>query len=270
MYTAPPGGFRNLTVEMASLTRPGDRSMTRYRHDTSKMVENNEISTGVGRWALETPNVYGNAVFVPDVTIRMQRWGAAHDMTSTKTDVESDLRNLGRPTTRTVCGQYDPSQGQGTLTPMPEAEFPQAHARLFDPPCTLRGSGFNRWEWLCQDPQENVMIPFEWAVDSRHAAKDDYDMPNCGPKGRDASLPVARPQVNPTNVIPGSAAPSLSVGVPPYREAPRGLAPPAGKSNPLAPPMGAPSVPSERTRAVTGVQSAPPFFGSSGSSGSGR
>ena len=238
---------------------PGDRSMTRYRHDTSKMVENNEISTGPGRWALEAPNVYGNAVFVPDVTIRMQKWGASHDMRSTKTDVESDLRNLGRPTVRSVCGQYEPGQGDRILTSMPEADFPQTHARLFDPPCTLRSTGINRWEWLCQNPQENVMIPFEWAIDSRHAAKDDFDMVTCGPRSRDPSLPVPKPQANPTNVIPG--APSVSAGVPPYRETPRGLQPPTGKPNPLGPVRLGPSVPTERIRAEGGVEAPPPFFG---------
>lgn len=180
--------------------------MTRIRHDTSKMVENNEISTGVGRWALEAPNVYGNAVFVPDFTIRIQKWGASHDMSSTKTDVESDLRNLSRPSVRAACGQYEPSQGIRTLTPMPEAAFPQADSRQFDPPCTLRGSGFNRWEWLCQNPQENVMVPFEWAIDSRHAAKDDYDIVTCRPRNKDPSLPVPKPQKSATNVIPGSTS----------------------------------------------------------------
>ena len=45
-----------------------DRSMTRYRHDNGKMIENNEISTGPGRWALGVPNAYGNAAFVPTAT----------------------------------------------------------------------------------------------------------------------------------------------------------------------------------------------------------
>ena len=228
---------------------PGDRSMTRYRHDTSKMVENNEISTGPGRWALEAPNVYGNAVFVPDVTIRLQKWGASHDMSSTKTDVESDLRNLGRPTVRSVCGQYEPGQGDRVLTPMPEADFPQTHARLFDPPCTLRSTGINRWEWLCQNPQENVMIPFEWAIDSRHAAKDDFDMVTCGLRSHDPSLPVPKPQANPTNVIPGSSAQPF------YRE--NAL---PGKSTPLGPSKLGPSMLTERVRVEGGVTPSPPSF----------
>jgi hypothetical protein len=43
-----------------------------------------------------------------------------------------------------------------------------------DPPCTARGSGWNRWEWLCQNPQEGIMLPFDNLVTTRLAAKDSY------------------------------------------------------------------------------------------------
>lgn len=152
-----------------------DRALTRYRHDAGKMREHNEISTGPGRWALNPPNAYGNAAFVPTVTTINQKWGAAHDMTSTKTDVESDLKNLGRPTVRTTCGQYQPEQGAAIasrLTAMPEVAFPQTSSHLADPPCTLRSTGVNRWEWLPENPQQNVMVPFPYLVDTRHESKD--------------------------------------------------------------------------------------------------
>ncbi len=186
------------------------------------MIENNEISTGPGRWALDVPNAYGNAVFAPEPTIRLQKWGAAHDMSSTKTDVESDLRNLSRPSVRVVCGQYTPDSAPvRTLTPMPEASFPEVRTRLVDPPCTLRGTGWNRWEWLCENPQENVMIPFEWAIDSRHANKDMF-RPQIGVVSRHPipdAVPVPRqprkgdaPDFN--NTIPGSSQTKGVVHVP--------------------------------------------------------
>jgi hypothetical protein len=220
-----------------------DRAMTRYSSDLCKMVENNEISTGPGRYMLGVPNAYGNATFAPNPTVRMQRWGAAHDMSSTKTDVESDLLNLGRPTTRTVCGQNAFPERQ--LTAMPEADFPMTHARLVDPPCTLRSSGWNRWAYLCQNPQENVMIPFEWSVDTRAAQKDSIYSELQGPIGQSAlvrdrqmmcgqvyvepAVPVPRPQKNFTDTVPG--APQVREGPPPpSREVGRGGSHP---SNPI-------------------------------------
>lgn len=252
-----------------------DRAMTRYRHDLNKMVENNEISTGPGRYALGVPNAYGNAVYAPNPTVRMQKWGASHDMSSTKTDVESDLRNLGRPVTRAACGShYDPARDQRRLTSMPEADFPQTHARLIDPPCTLRGSGVNRFEWLCQNPQEGVMMPFEWAVDTRHSAKDAYmtkilkpldtsiaareHTAVCGRIYMDPAVPVAR--------IPGPKdAPNFtdSLGnthtpVGPVHFTPRGP-PPVGRvyENAVPPIM---KDNAEAVRARTGILAPPPPF----------
>jgi hypothetical protein len=258
-----------------------DRSMTRYRHDVNKMVENNEISTGPGRYRLGVPNHFGNAVFVPDPTIRMQRWGAAHDMSSTKTDVESDLLNIGRTGSRVACGQYTPAEGQKRqLTVMPEGEFPQTHARLVDPPCTLRGSGWNRWEWLCENPQENVMVPFEWNVDSRHAAKDvvheqllsapleaikpvqDRRM-LCSQLYVEPAVPVAKPQAagQPTNfsdTVPGAS--QRYEATPPTARLPVTVgAPHTQVGHPDAPPRGPPNA-AELARAMWGTLAPPPPF----------
>lgn len=243
-----------------------DRAMTRYRYDIGKMAENNEISTGPGRWALGVPYHYANAAFIPEPTIRMQRWGAAHDMSSTKTDVESDLLNLGRPTTRSACGQYSPEQGRRTLTPMPETAFPRTYERLVDPPCTLRGSGWNRWEWLCQNPQEGVMMPFEWSVDSRHAAKDAAaatitkplehspaaaaHAAVCGRVYMEPAVPVARPSSrDATDAIGGAAVAAAGVG--PVRI----------RNGQPAPTVSLPTDYVDAERAATGILRPPPAFG---------
>lgn len=175
---------------------PSDRSMTRGRHDIAKMTENNEISSGPGRWALGVPNAYGNAAFIPTPTTINQRWGASHCMTSTKTDTESDLRNLGRLSVRTVAGQYHPDQGRmmaEDLVSMPEVDFPQSATHLFDPPATLRGTGINRWEWLHSNPQENVDNPFVYRVNTQQVNKDAFRLSQIRvPEGIDLGVPVAR------------------------------------------------------------------------------
>ena len=258
-----------------------DRSMTRYKHDVGKMVENNEISTGPGRWALGVPNAYGNAAYIPDVTTINQKWGASHIMTSTKTDVESDLTNRGRPTVRTTAGQYQPEEGAALasqLTAMPEAAFPQTASHLVDPPCTLRGTGINRWQWLCENPQENVMVPFEHLVDSRHAAKDaiysELMQPIgasplvrerqfiCGKVYVEQAVPVAKMRAagEPANFNDGVPGASQLVGsTPAMKETPRGWASDVGRNNPEAPPRWQPNA-AERQRALTGVLAPPPPF----------
>jgi hypothetical protein len=266
-----------------------DRAMTRYRHDIGKMTENNEISTGPGRYMLGVPNRYGNAAFVAEPTLLNQRWGASHDMSSTKTDVESDLTNRGRPHTRAVCGQYNPGDDANThaLTAMPEVTWPRNWERLTDPASTLRGTGWNRWEWLCQNPQENTMVPFEYGVESRLAAKDGYMQRLavgtplattqvaqehrflCGELYVEPAVPVARPQgpgfgpgpgfqtITFTDAYPGASQhPSAMGGATLVRDTPRGLVAPQSAMH--AP--GDVGAVLERIRAETGAMAPPPPF----------
>jgi len=154
---------------------PDTRNWTRNRADECHIGDDVRITTGPGRYTLESPNGYCNATFAPEPTIRQQKWGASQVTNYGKTDVESDLFNLNRATTKSVCGLYDPNQNRMNSSDkrtIQESSFPQTHARLNDPPCTLRGTGWNRWEWLCQNPQNNVMMPFDWYVPGRILHKD--------------------------------------------------------------------------------------------------
>lgn len=278
-------GYQENIVLKGSSGGGADRACTRSRYDICKMVENNAITTGPSRYALGVPNAYGNAVFVPNPTIRMQRWGASHDMSSTKTDVESDLMNIGRPNCRVPCGQYQAGQdSRRTLTAMPEAEFPQVDSRLVDPPCTLRGTGWNRWSWLCEDPQAAVMMPFEHQVDSRQSAQDAYfarlqsggiqavAAPNslvCGQIYVDPSrsIPVSKPQSGHvfTNEIPGVNT-RASTGFPPAATLPPVYAAPqSGSTTPFpAPTTGRTNT--LETQYSSGRLAPPPSFASALSS----
>ena len=128
---------------MATAT-PEVRNWTRNRADDCHISDDTRITTGPGRYVLEAPNGYCNATFAPEPTVRMQKWGDAQVSGFGKTDVESDLFNLNRGTTKGVCGLYDPNDNRmnkANKDNIQEAPFPQTFARLNDPPCTLRGSG---------------------------------------------------------------------------------------------------------------------------------
>ena len=43
--------------------------------------------------------------------------------------------------------------------------------RLSNPPSTLRGTGINRWEWLCKNPQTDIEEPFDYQISSRILSK---------------------------------------------------------------------------------------------------
>lgn len=155
-----------------------NQSWNRRLYDGCKTTDDMRLSTGPGRYQLDAPPQYCNACFAPEPTIRQQKWGASQNSSYQKTDVESDLLNLNRQPTKNTCSnQYNPSKdsiNKGGLTNSQECSFPQVHSRLVDPPCTLRSSGWNRWEWLCDNPQEATMIPFDNMITTRLQQKDQF------------------------------------------------------------------------------------------------
>jgi hypothetical protein len=79
----------------------------------------------------------------------------------------------------------------------------------------LRGHGWNRWEWLCHDPQENVSRPFEWNVSNRILVKDNHRP--CIPKPLDPTPVLPRGGTLPCEMtVPTCANFTLPVSVAPY------------------------------------------------------
>jgi hypothetical protein len=179
-----------------------NQSFTRRQYDGCKTTDDLRVTTGPGRYQIGTPPQYNNASFAPEPTIRQQMWGASLNSQFIKTDVESDLLNLNRPTTKTICNQYDPTTdkiNQAESELMKEESFPQTFSRLVDPPCTMRSTGWNRWEWLCENPQENAMMPFDNNITSRLQQKDQY-------------RPCIHTPMGPTGVIPTPSANVSAMG----------------------------------------------------------
>ena len=124
-------------------------------------------------------------------------------------DIESDLYNIHRVASRCPSKKYTPSnlntlgnndfdgrtfdpEAMVKMVNFPCEKFPTEDTRLSNPSCNLRGTGINRFEDLCLDPQSNIFIPTQVSLPSRMMAKDTYvprktitqmnDMnPNMGP-----------------------------------------------------------------------------------------
>ena len=71
--------------------------------------------------------------------------------------------------------------------------IPSEDTRTTNPACNLRGTGFDRWEWLCKDPQARVEIPFDWNINNRIVVRDNHRP--CIPKPIECGpcLPPASP-----------------------------------------------------------------------------
>ncbi len=79
-----------------------------------------------------------------------------------------------------------------------------------NPPCTLRGTGWNRWEWLCRDPQLNTLVPFDTLIDSVLVVKDNHRPLLQRPLDQTAVLPPGKhqaPQDGAPRWMPACVAP---------------------------------------------------------------
>jgi hypothetical protein len=181
------------------------------RQDSCSYMEQLRRSTGPGMYMLGTPanDCAPCGRDIPaDPYLRWSSWGPGFCQPGENVDVGSELRGLPYRNSKCSADQYLPSKYQaerrGIATPCQAVGTQEARAcmaptedtRLSNPPCTLRGTGWNRWEWLCEDPQERAIIPFEWNTSYRIVAKDNHQP--CIPKLIDESafqpgLAAARP-----------------------------------------------------------------------------
>ena len=164
-------------------------SFSRLPYDSCSYKHKLAESIGAGEYQISTPN-HCDPCFVPSPSIRLQHYGDA--LCDGLIDVDSELLGITRKSTHDPSGKYLPSkQPYCALKPLKECnELDSENCRLSNPPCTLRCRGWNRWEWLCRDPQENALMGFDWNVSNRTIVKDNH-RPNV-PKPIDQTLALPK------------------------------------------------------------------------------
>jgi hypothetical protein len=146
------------------------RALTSSKWDEFHMVDDNRIATYASRYYLNVPQAQGQDAYIVEPTIRLQKNGQSLVSGQWKTDVESDLRNLSRASTKVRCDNYNPETNKITnngLKNAPDGNFPVNFVGQTQPACTLRGTGWNRWEPLLRNPQEHFETPFDHFIPSR-------------------------------------------------------------------------------------------------------
>ncbi len=153
-------------------------AFTKLRYDPCTYSVDLRQSLGPGQWTLDVPGQHCTPCLASDSRVAVGTNGGAVCATTPLVDVESDLHNLPRRATGCPAGQYQPTAPCASV-PAPDCRtathaLPTIDTRLNNPPCTLRGTGWNRWEWLCQDPQDTALLPFDVGVDTALVAKDNH------------------------------------------------------------------------------------------------
>ena len=169
-------------------------SFNRLSYDTCSYLTELKESMKPGDYMINTPEVSGGTdkgCFFPNPQIRMNKHGASV-CENNIIDVDSELLGLNVKNTKCPAKKYTPSENPYcNLVHMKDCEFLSPEdTKLSNPPCTLRGTGWNRWEWLCENPQaKGVITPFETNINNRIVVKDNHRPCLPTPMDNTVSLP---------------------------------------------------------------------------------
>lgn len=170
-------------------------SFSRLPYDTCSYKQTLAESIGPGEYQVSTPN-HCSPCFVPSPWIAVGGSGASI-CPRELVDVDSELLGITRKQSKCPGTNYLPSDKPFCdARPLSECNgLDSETTRLSNPPCTLRSRGWNRWEWLCKNPQDNVLVPFDNLVNNRLVVKDAH-RPNV-PEPLDQTLALPKPKDQP-------------------------------------------------------------------------
>jgi hypothetical protein len=157
-------------------------SFNRLDYDTCAYKQELSESIGPGEYLLGTPNIACEDCFTKDPQLILQRAGSSVAKNIPMIDVDSELMNINRKLSNCSSDEFIPKfNSNGDIdnsieqTDFKDCGIPTVeNTRLSNPSCNLRGTGWNRWEWLCNNPQERVLIPFDVNVSNRLVVKDNH------------------------------------------------------------------------------------------------
>eukprot|EP00798_Chlamydomonas_sp_ICE-L_P017274 gene17274-biopygen26187 len=96
-------------------------------------------------------------------------------------DIDSELLGITRKASRSPACQFQKGaaaqQCAKYRTSPPDCSSVVLNVqdtRLNNPASTLRGTGWNRWQWLCRNPQEHAIQEFESGIDTTILTKDNH------------------------------------------------------------------------------------------------
>jgi hypothetical protein len=173
-------------------------SYTRLNYDQCTYQTNLRQAVGPGEYALSAAPAANCGTCFPADPYRQGGRGGASCEGAHLVDLDSELIGITRPATNCPAGHYL-AAAPPPCAPRPYRDCPlevgTEGTRLSHPPCTLRETGWNRWEWLCQDPQEQVALPFAAMVNTDIVAKDAHRPCLPAPLDQTLAFPAANEHV---------------------------------------------------------------------------
>lgn len=191
-------------------------SFTKLSYDKDAYKINLKQSERPGSYHIEKPRISSKHCYPYPASIIPQQQGVSVFKNKLQVDVGSELLGITRKASGAPAKQYNPTCnttcdtgypcGQGVIgkcSGLKEGQhagdddlihgencfIPAEETRTTNPACNLRGTGWNRWEWLCNDPQAHIEKTFPTNISNRILAKDNHRATIPNPIDVNASLP---------------------------------------------------------------------------------
>lgn len=167
-------------------------SLNALKYDDCAYTHQLRESISPGDYMINTPRPC-NPCFVVSPGIFVDKFGAAL-CEKELVDVNSELLNITRKASDCPSKKYLPkAEPFCNATKYKECSFLTPEDTLIsNPKCTNKEVTVNRWEWLCRNPQEKAMMPFEWFVANRTITKDSHRPNISTPMDQAVALPPSQ------------------------------------------------------------------------------
>ena len=150
-------------------------SFNKLNYDTCSYKQALSESVGPCEYQSGMPFISCEDCFSKDPQLILQRMGASVAKNVPMVDVDSELLNIDRKLSNCSSNEFIPKfdkngEIDNTIESVhfKDCNIPtRENTRLSNPPATLRGTGWNRWEWLCENPQTRSLIPFDYNINNR-------------------------------------------------------------------------------------------------------
>ena len=154
-------------------------SFSRLNYDDCAYKQALKESVRPGDYRVNVPFNFKKNVYAPQLLFVYK--DRQLDKKSFAVDADSELLGITRknskcPKLLVPCSdklQYGLSCGD-SLEHGVDGFMPADDTRLSNPASNLRGTGYNRWEYLCLNPQAHVEMPFDNNINNRIVSKDNH------------------------------------------------------------------------------------------------
>jgi hypothetical protein len=188
---------------------------------------------GPGMYQLMRPDNQSVPILPKDPRYIAQSSGVSVSKNTALIDIDSELIGLSRNLTRCPDRQYMPNNNASfncgaqtgkirngcqpfekvcvdntEILKFADNGLWSEDTKLSNPPSTLRGTGWSRFEWLPADPQERVLHEFDYEINTKLLSKDNHRP--CLPKPIDQYNVYPRPSNTPIceTIVPVQMVPT--------------------------------------------------------------